>query len=402
MSTDKTKPSKPRILIYTHAFPPMIGGVETYVMLLAQGLTQGARVGGDDLQITVVTPIPARGNNDAALPFRVVRQPGLGRLFHLIREADVIHLAGPCLLPMLLGLILRRRVSVEHHGYPPICPNGLLVYEPDGTVCSGHFMARRYQECLRCNAAGGGLIKSAIKLLVTFVRRWLVKRVEANICITAHVKDRLRLPRASVLYYGVPTLRDPEPFALSSDPFCFAYVGRLVTLKGLPLLVEAAGRLKKQGYRFRVSFIGDGPERGALEKLVRDCGLCDYISFAGSATGEALAHLIRDVTAVVMPSTWEETAGLSAIEQMMRGRLVIAARIGGLGEVVGEAGLLFPPGDAYALAECMKRVLDNPELSQQLGDKARQRALALFQQDMMVENHLAQWFDTPTIITPVR
>ena len=303
----------------------------------------------------------------------------------------MIHLAGPCLLPMLLGLILKKRVSVEHHGYPPICPNGLLVYEPEGTVCPGHFMARRYQWCLRCNAASEGWGKSALRLLLTFPRRWLAQRVEANICITAHVKNRLRLPRASVLYYGVPELGGAE---LGGSPFCFAYVGRLVSLKGLPVLVEAACRLKKQGYQFAVRFVGDGPQRGPLEKLVQDCGLRDQIFFAGNATGEALAALLRDVAAVVMPSTWEETAGLAAIEQMMRGRLVIASNIGGLGEVVGEAGLLFPPGDAGALAECMKRVLANPELARQLGNQARQRALSLFQQDRMVENHLVQWVGT--------
>jgi glycogen synthase len=44
-----------------------------------------------------------------------------------------------------------------------------------------------------------------------------------------------------------------------------------------------------------------------------------------------------------MPSVWEETAGLSAIEQMMRGRLVIASRIAGLGEMVGDAGSRFFP-----------------------------------------------------------
>lgn len=172
-------------------------------------------------------------------------------------------------------------------------------------------------------------------------------------------------------------------------------MGRLINLKGLPTLVQAACQLKKQGYQFALRFVGDGPERAALEKLVRDGGLGDQTIFCGSATGDALAILIRNVDALVMPSRWEETAGLAAIEQMMRGGLVIAANIGGLGEVVSDAGLLFPPGDAGALANCMKRVLDDPELPRQLGKKARQHALSLFQQDRMVENHLAHWLGAP-------
>jgi glycosyltransferase involved in cell wall biosynthesis len=89
-----------------------------------------------------------------------------------------------------------------------------------------------------------------------------------------------------------------------------------------------------------------------------------------------------------MPSVWEETAGLAAIEHMMRGRLVIAADIGGLGEVVGDGGLKFPAADAGGLASCLQQVLDAPELGAKLGEKARQRALALFSQERMVAEHL--------------
>jgi glycogen(starch) synthase len=98
---------------------------------------------------------------------------------------------------------------------------------------------------------------------------------------------------------------------------------------------------------------------------------------------------MRTIDAVVMPSVWEETAGLSAIEQMMRGRLVVAADIGGLGEVVGEGGLKFPPGDIEGLASCLRRVLDEPDLAKALGKKARQRALQLFLEERMVAEHLS-------------
>jgi glycosyltransferase involved in cell wall biosynthesis len=88
-----------------------------------------------------------------------------------------------------------------------------------------------------------------------------------------------------------------------------------------------------------------------------------------------------------MPSVWEETAGLSAIEQMMRGKLVIVSAIGGLQEVVGDTGLTFPPGDANALAECMRSVIDNPASLLDLGKKARDRALALFERQRMIDEH---------------
>jgi glycosyltransferase involved in cell wall biosynthesis len=362
-------------------------------MLLAEGLARRVREKGEsDLQITVVTPTPADGMDDTELPFRVVRQPGFVGLLTLLWRSDLIHLAGPCFLPMLLSIFLHKYVTVEHHGYTPICPNGLLVYGPDKTVCTGHFMARRYDLCFRCNRSEDGSSGSILKLLLTFPRRWLTKRVHINFCITSHVERRLQLPNAPVVYHGV---RDLVPMngskSASGTPMCFAYVGRLVSLKGLFLLLDAAKQLKNQGYIFRLKFIGDGPERSSLENLVDQSGLRTQTVFTGNAKPELLVDLMRDVTVVVMPSVWEETAGLSAIEQMMRGKLVIASNIGGLGEVVDEAGLRFTAGDSRALAACMRRVLDSPDLISQLGVKARQRALSVFHQDQMIEGHLLRW-----------
>jgi glycosyltransferase involved in cell wall biosynthesis len=79
------------------------------------------------------------------------------------------------------------------------------------------------------------------------------------------------------------------------------------------------------------------------------------------------------------------------MEQMMRGRLVITSEIGGLGEVVGAAGLRFAAGDADALTACLKRALDDPELARKMGTQARSRALSLFRQERMVEDHLAAY-----------
>ncbi len=229
-------------------------------------------------------------------------------------------------------------------------------------------------------------------LLLTFPRRWLCQHAAVNAPITAHMLKRLELPRSEVIYYGIPDPLEQSQTRASrlstSRPLCFAYVGRLVGLKGLPVLLEAANRLKMEGYDFRLKFVGDGPERANLEAQRRSLGLEDRVEFTGVLTGEAFHSAMEDVAAVVMPSIWEETAGLAAIEQMMRGKLVIASDIGGLSEVAGDAGLKFAPGDATALAACMKRAIDHPELVAQLGATARERALTLFRLERMVDEHL--------------
>jgi len=161
------------------------------------------------------------------------------------------------------------------------------------------------------------------------------------------------------------------------------------------VLLDAVKRLGEDGRSFRLSFIGDGPERDNLEELSAKLGLNDHVRFTGDLRGGDLDRTVSDMAVVVMPSVWEETAGLSAIEQMMRGRVVIAADIGGLGEVVGDAGLKFDPGDAQALASCIQRIVADSSLAARLGLAARQRAVSLFKQESMVQTHLSLCHEAP-------
>jgi glycosyltransferase involved in cell wall biosynthesis len=68
----------------------------------------------------------------------------------------------------------------------------------------------------------------------------------------------------------------------------------------------------------------------------------------------------------------------------MRGRLVIAADSGGLAEVLGDTGLKFPPGNAVSLVNCSRRVIENPALIDAYGERARNRALQVFQRSEML------------------
>ena len=383
-----------KVLIYAYAFAPKIGGAETYVMNLARGLTNGGtgserKTGGSsDFEVTVATSTPADGFNDRMLPFRVARRPRLRKSIALIRWADVVLLAGPVFVPLALALIMRKPVAVEHHGYQAACPSGMLLEEPFKVACPGHFMARRYLRCLRCVGATGGWTQAATKVLATFPRRWMCEKVAGNVAVSRHVANRIALPRAEVVYHGVPDSSESHDNT-SGDQATFAYVGRLVSEKGLPLLLKAVRLLKDKGFRFRVKIIGDGPERGKLEVSSRELGLSREVSFTGYLSGDSLREVAHDITVLIMPSICEETAGLSAIEHMMRGRPVIAADIGGLGEVVGGAGLKFRPGDAEDLATCMQRVLEDRKLTDELGRRARERAAEMFGVNRMVDEHAA-------------
>jgi glycosyltransferase involved in cell wall biosynthesis len=113
------------------------------------------------------------------------------------------------------------------------------------------------------------------------------------------------------------------------------------------------------------------------------------VRFTGFLEGSAFQQATAGVDVVVMPSIWEETAGLAAMEQMMRGRVVLAADIGGLGEVVGDGGLKFRPFDADDLADKMERLAGSAQLRTDIGMRARERAHQLFSLPRMIDEHLS-------------
>lgn len=379
------------LLIYAHRWAPAVGGVEATTRTLAQGLAERPKnQTGESIKITLITLTPAGVMNDSLLPFRVVRRPTLWTLIQLFRSADVIHLAGPALLPLALGWLLKKRTVLEHHNYQSMCPNGLLIYGPDLTICPGHFLARRYQECLRCNSVTLGRARSLRNLLLAFPRRWLARRVTANVAPSGHMKARAALPQTQVIYHGVsraaPSSRSVGNRA--DGPVCFAFVGRLVKEKGVSLLLQSAHELADEGFDFRLKIVGDGPERAALEALADELGLKQQTEFTGAISMESISATLSQTTAVVMPSTWEDVAPLVALEQMMQGRLVIASDVGGLGETVNGFGLKFPPGNIAALKLCMRQAIESPSLSIQMGDRAQLNAISNFSEERMVEEHL--------------
>ena len=385
-----------KIMIYGEFFLPVVGGVQTAMNLLAKGLMElNSRPDKDvslgEIEVTVVTRSAASGMDDTAFPYRVVRRRGLWQLVKLIRESDVVHVAGPCLAPMAIGWLIRKPTVVEHHGYQAICPTGGLFHEPTQTVCPGYFGERRYGKCLDCASRIRGFSGAIKAVTLTFPRRCLCNKIQRNITISDHVASRLKTPRTRTIYYGIEkipsiatTIQRP-----SKDLFVVGYVGRLVSEKGPALLLQAAMHLRPQEASFRLVFLGDGPERTRLEELSEELGLADITAFAGTLTGSQLEEAVAEIDIVVMPSLCEETAGLSAIEQMMRGRPVVVADIGGLSEVVGNAGLKFPPGDSQALAACILKVMTNRELSVSLGLMGRERAMRLFELRSMIDGHIS-------------
>ncbi len=368
-----------RIAVFTRVFPPSVGGVETLVATLARGLALDSQA---RLELSVITSTPAEGMKDSELPFQVIREPGVRQLFQTFRAADVVHLAGPSLLPLALALLLRKRVVLSHHGFQTVCPNGQLFFEPTQTPCPGHFMAARHKKCWECNRARGWR-QSVWIWFSTFLRRWLAARASANVVPTHWLGSLLGLPRTKVILHGVPETRAADGEGWRD---AISFLGRLVSTKGVHVLLDAAKELRNRGLRANLRIVGDGPERATLEKRAQELGLNGCVKFCGSVADAELSAVLGKSIAVV-PSLGGEVFGLVAAQSMMAGRPVVASDLGSLAEVVGDAGLIFPAGSAQGLADSLEKLLRAPEWAVQIGQRARQRATDLFRTERMTREH---------------
>jgi glycogen(starch) synthase len=375
-----------KLLIYSHFFTPSIGGVETIVRSLASGLANLRDDAGiPSFDVTVVTETPSQGSSDQSLPYRVLRNPSMTELYRLIKTRDIIHVAGPALLPMTLGLMLRRPTVVEHHGFQSICPNGQLLIEPADTPCPGHFMAGNHGKCLACNTGFGWFLSCKLWFL-TFVRRFLCRRVSRNVTPTAWLSDLVSLPKVETIWHGLEPRSVPSLQYDRKRPL-IVFQGRLVTTKGVRVLAEAARLLRSWNCDFELLIIGDGPERTGLETLFSGSELSGCVRFAGRLLDAQVEIAIASAVAVVVPSLGGEVFGLVIAENMQRGVPVVASDLGAFREVLGETGITFRTGDPADLASKLERVLHDPLLSLSVAHSARQRCERLFRCDTMIQRH---------------
>jgi len=164
-----------------------------------------------------------------------------------------------------------------------------------------------------------------------------------------------------------------------SGIFTIGYVGRIRAEKGVDVLVRAAAKLAAQGLEFRIVVAGDGPQRAECENLARHLGVAQRFDWLGTVERQQLPELYRSFDVVAVPSRWEGF-GLVAAEAMLHGAPVVAARTGGLPEIIedGATGLLFEPGDEAGLATALRRIQEDPVLAANCAARAGARAARWF------------------------
>lgn len=155
------------------------------------------------------------------------------------------------------------------------------------------------------------------------------------------------------------------------------YVGRVVEQKGVRTAIEALAQLPAEA-TLRIVGDGDPHYRAELEQVTRELGLLERVSFEPARPRDELPGVYRGSDAIVFPVFWPEPWGLVPLEAMAAGRPVVATGRGGSGDFLrdGENALLFPAGDAYALAAALRRLCAERELRERLCRCGREAAWA--------------------------
>jgi len=168
-------------------------------------------------------------------------------------------------------------------------------------------------------------------------------------------------------------VRSARPTRLFPEGPVVGAVARLVPVKGLHHLIEAAPAVLRRCPAARFLLVGDGEMRSALEAEVRARGLQDRIVFTGFR--EDVSSIMAGTDLVVLPSI-NEGMGRVLVMAMALGKPIVATRVGGVAELLGdgEAGLLVPPRDPAALAEAIILLLRDSQRARTLGDAGRRRA----------------------------
>jgi glycosyltransferase involved in cell wall biosynthesis len=148
-----------------------------------------------------------------------------------------------------------------------------------------------------------------------------------------------------------------------------------VALKGLPLLLEAVAKLRTE--RDGVQLVVVGRPRDGAARAIERFGLDGAVSFVEGEEDESLVRRYAEASVAVVPSLYEGFS-LPAVEAMACAVPLVVTTGGALPEVVGDAALSVPPGDAGALASAIARLLDDSSSGARLGERARQRAISCY------------------------
>jgi glycosyltransferase involved in cell wall biosynthesis len=386
-----------RIVLLAQFYPPIIGGEERHVRNLAQALAKrGHSVAVATIWQQGLAPFELDG------PVRVHRIRGamqrLGMLFSEGGRRYAAPFPDPELTFHLARIVAEENADIVHahnwllHSYLPLKrPRGpgLVVTLHDlSLVCVQKNMMRGSEpcsgpaagKCLRCARDQYGMIKGAVTVAANWASGLLERRaVDRFLAVSNAIAEGNRLKEAGVPFAVVPNFVADDLGSLCPDDDArigllpaegfLLFVGDLRRFKGVHVLLEAYAMLRAAP---PLVLIGRRCEDTPRE-LPPNVAL--FESWPHSAVMQALSRCLFGITPSVLP----EACASVVIEAMVMGKPVVATAVGGTPDLVdhGRSGLLVPPGDAQALCEAMRVLIENPDLRSKMGGAGAFRAKSL-------------------------
>jgi glycogen synthase len=328
-----------KILVSSHAFFPSIGGIESVSALLGEEFCRLGR------EVAVVTQ--SCGNSAEKFSCSIVRRPSIREMFDLIRWCDVFWQNNLSLRTVWPAFVLGKPVVITHQGSYCRTPTGIDLMQR---------------------------LKHAVVNRSTSVA---ISRFVAS-CFAA---DSIVIPNP----YDARVFKNLS--AQEEREGDLVFVGRIVSEKGLDLLLDALRELVSGGFQTRLTVVGSGPELIPMQKRAQDLGVQGLTTFAGPKHGSELAQILNRHKILVVPSRYDEPFGVVALEGIACGCAVVGSNGGGLPEAIGPCGVTFPNGDAAALAKTLGQLLIQPNERERLAINASSH-LAAFQPEIIAKRYL--------------
>lgn len=388
----KTAYGKKKIVICTNAYPPrFIGGAELIAHYQAKILKkQGHEVlvfagMADDkgkrysVKKDIFERIPVQRvclhSCDYSREFVNFYHREVEDLFIRLLDdfsPDIVHFHNIIGLSVGLPKIARRRkirTILTLHDYWAICNKNTLIKD-DGIVC------KDFEECTEC-------------LPFTFDERWTnlptrmrkdyialnLRDMDAVISPSsylANIYERARLFRQKIRV--VPNGVDIARFRKVSQKknhqeVRFSFIGHLGPHKGVQTIIEALPHIEAKD-RVKVNIVGEGEQKSELEKIVQKAGVNKSVQFWGKVNNKRIEKVYAKTDVLVLPSIWPENQPVTIAEAMACRLPVIAARMGGIPELVedGKTGYLFEAGNPKDLALKMSAFLADPSKIFEFGE----------------------------------
>lgn len=297
-----------KILLSSHFFHPSIGGTEVVSLLLASEFVRAGH------QVRVVTYTAQPSSMD--FPFTIERRPSPMTLLKSVAWCDVVFHNNISLRTAWPLLAVKRPWIIAHQTW---------ISRVNGSLGWRDRFKRR-------------LIRRAV-----------------NVGVSAAMAPALDQPMEVIGNPYQDAIYRKDSSARRDRDLIF--VGRLVSDKGVDVLLEALLVLKTRGLRPQLTIVGGGPEEGNLRRQIARLGLEPQVALVGFQEPKEVAALLNQHRVLAVPSRWAEPFGLVALEGMACGCVVVGSEQGGLKEAIGPGGLTFPNGDAAALSAALEKLL---------------------------------------------